>query len=285
MMNLDPDKAKALKKQPPTYFIAPNFTTRPFPDGPLDLGTLVKNLTYCRPINQGSSPSNRVPIPEDQRYTDIKKNVRAAVNTSAGGEASVLARVLDRSIGGEASLRGQRSSDDVYTFRALETVYFYPKPDYVKDCLRLQDVKEYSKMNDYKAALYLITGLKIARGATISTDRGREYEGSAQAGVQVPTGAPVDVSVMASAGVSRASGVVSSFGEPADFVLAVQAQKIYYKRRLFSAGEPTLATKEVVRNAVLVDDDDVPVEDDGETGFDYADLESEEVENLISLDV
>ncbi|KAF6816892.1 pfs domain-containing protein [Colletotrichum musicola] len=213
----------------------------------------------------GSSPSSRVPIPEGQRYTDTKEDVRAAVKASAGAEASVLAKVLDGSVGGDASLRGERSDEEVYTFRTLETVYFYPTPGYIKQCLQLRDVKDYSDMADYQAPL-------------------REYEGSAQAGVQVPTGAPVDVSVAASASVSGASGVVSSFGEPADFVLAVQAQRIYYKRRLFF-GEPTLATKRVVRNAVLVDDDDVPVEDDGETDFDYADLESEEVENLTRLDV
>ncbi|KAF6825961.1 pfs domain-containing protein [Colletotrichum plurivorum] len=283
-INFGSGSAEGLKKQQPTYFVAPNFTTRPFPDGPLDLGTLVEDLEGCYPINQGSSPSSRVPIPEGQRYADTKEDVRAAVKASAGAEASVLAKVLDRSVGGDASLRGERSDEDVYTFRTLETVYFYPTPGYIKQCLQLRDVKDYSDMADYQAPLYLITGLKIARGATISTDRSREYEGSAQAGVQVPTGAPVDVSVAASARVSGASGVVSSFGEPADFVLAVQAQKIYYKRR-FLFGEPTLATKRVVKNAVLVDDEDVPVEDDGETDFDYADLESEEVENLIRLEV
>ncbi|KAF6810480.1 pfs domain-containing protein [Colletotrichum sojae] len=172
-------RAEGLKKQQPTYFVAPNFTTRPFPDGPLDLGTLVEDLESCYPINQGSSPSNRVPIPEGQRYTDTKEDIRAAVKTSAGAEASVLAKVLDRSVGGDASLRGQKSDEEVYTFRALDTVYFYPTPSYIKQCLQLRDVKEYSDMADYQAPLYLITGLKIACGATISTDRSREYEGSA----------------------------------------------------------------------------------------------------------
>lgn len=283
-MNFGHGNADGLKKQQPTYFVAPNFTTRPFPDGPLDLGTLVADLETCYPINQGSSPSSRVPIPEGQRYADSKGDVRAAVKASAGAEASVLARVLDRSVGGDASLKGQRSDEDVYTLRALDTEYFYPTPGYIRQCLRLRDVREYSEMADHKAPVYLITGLKIARGATVATDRSRELEGNAEAGIQVPV-EPVDVQVKASAGVSKGSGVVSSFGEPADFVLAVQAQKIYYKRR-FGFGEPTLATKRVVKNAVLVDDDDVPVEeDDAETDFDFADLDGEEVQNLVSLDV
>lgn len=43
-MNLGPNANDALKQQRPTYLVASNFTTRPFPDGPLDLGTLVEDI-------------------------------------------------------------------------------------------------------------------------------------------------------------------------------------------------------------------------------------------------
>ena len=84
-MNFGPKANDAFKKQQPTYRVAPNFTTRPFPDGPLDLGTLVEELTQYYPITQG--PTNHVAIPEGQRYVDIKEEVNASLKTSLSGEA------------------------------------------------------------------------------------------------------------------------------------------------------------------------------------------------------
>src|SRR3954467_3794920 len=129
-MNFGSKAADALRKQQPTYLVAPNFTTRPFPDGPFDLGTLVDDIKQFYPINQGAT--NRVPIPEGQRYTDIKEDVTASLKTSLSGEASILAKILDRSIGGEASLKGQTKDEDVFTIQKLETVYFHPQPGYLK---------------------------------------------------------------------------------------------------------------------------------------------------------
>ncbi|OIW27698.1 hypothetical protein CONLIGDRAFT_682722 [Coniochaeta ligniaria NRRL 30616] len=274
-MNFGPKANGAFNNQQPTYHLAPNFTTRPFPDGPLDLGTLVEDLQF-HPINLGAA---RVAIPEGQRYTDAKEDVIASLKSSVSGEASILARVLDSSIGGDASLKGQRKEENVYKIQKLETVYFHPQPSYIKQCLQLGDVRDYMEMANYREPVHLITGLKIAWGATISTERGRDLEGKAGADVRVPGGL-VDAQVGGHAAVSSASGALSSFGKPADLVLGIQVLKIYHKRAFF-IGEPTLATKRVVRNAVLVDDEPVVEDEDDET-FKVADLGSSEVEGLVS---
>jgi len=258
--------AAALKNtQKPTYLLAPNFTTRPFPDGPLDLGTVVEDLESFYPINQGTSPSDLsrvVRIPEGQRYTDVKEDVRASARSSSSREASFLASVLDGSMGGDASLRGQRSEEDVYTIARLETVYFYPSPAYVKQVLQLGEVKDYLDMADYKAPVYLITGLKIAWGATVSSEQGRERAGAAGAEVTVPGGGVIDAQVGAHAAVSTTSGTTSSFGKPADFVLGIRVLKVHHKRAFIIAGERTLATERVVKNAVLVGDDGPPMSEE-----------------------
>jgi len=277
-MNFGSKANEAFKKQQPTYHVMPNFTTRPFPDGPLNLGTLVEDLKQYYPINQGAA--NRVPIPKGQRYTDMKEDIKASLKSSFAGEGSILVKVLDRSIGGDASLKGQKKDEDEYEISKLETVYFYPQLSYIKKCLQLTDVKDYSEMANYKEPVYLITGLKIAWGATISTERGRSFAGSAEGGVQVPSG-PIDLQVKAQGAVSSDSEMVSSFGKPADFVLGIQVQKIYHKRA-FLVGESTLAVKRVVKNAVLVDDDEPGPEDvDDEVDFIIADLEDDDLEGLV----
>jgi hypothetical protein len=277
-MNFGSKATDALRKQQPTYHVAPNFTTRPFPDGPFDLGTLVEDIKQFYPINQ--SAINRVAIPEGQRYTDIKEDVNASLKTSLSGEASIIAKILDRSIGGDASLKRQTRGEDVYKIQRLETVYFHPQPGYIKKCLQLWDVKDYNRMTNYKEPVYLITGLKIAWGATISTERDREFSSKAEGGVQAQ-GGPVDIQVKAQAGMSRESGLVSSFGKPADFVLAIQVLKIYHKRPFFG-GQPAVAFKRIVKKATLVDDDDDPEAEaeDEDIEFTIAELDNE-VEGLV----
>ncbi|KAK0727290.1 hypothetical protein B0T26DRAFT_624190, partial [Lasiosphaeria miniovina] len=164
-MNFGSKAGAALKNtQQPTYHLAPSFTTRPFPDGPLDLGTVVEDLQSFHPINQSTS---RIAIPDGQRYVDVKEDVTASAKSSFSGEASFFIRVLDGSIGGDASLKSQRSEENVYTVARLETAYFYPSPSYIKQCLRLTEVNDYLDMANHKAPVYLITGLKIAWGATV----------------------------------------------------------------------------------------------------------------------
>ncbi|KAH8587088.1 hypothetical protein B0O99DRAFT_527431 [Bisporella sp. PMI_857] len=279
-MNFGPAANNAFRKQQPTYQVAPNFTTRPFPKGPLDLGTLVEDLTQYYPINQGAL--NRVTIPEGQRYIDVKEDVKASLKKSISGEASILAKILDRSIGGDAGLKGQKKDEDVYKIERLETVSFYPKPSYIKQCLQLPDVKDYNEMADYKEPVYLITGLKIAWGATIATERGRDFEGKAEGGAHTLVG-PVDLQVKAQVGISSESEMVSSFGKPADFVLGIQVQKIYHKRA-FLIGQRALTVERVTKNAVLVDDDDdepQPGELADEIEFVTVDLSEEEVGALV----
>jgi hypothetical protein len=268
-------KAAQLKQQTPTYHVAPNFSIQPPPDGPLDLGTLVEDLRDYYPINQG--PENRIPLIKDQIYSDVKSDVIATLKGTQSGEGRILARILDRSIGGDASLKGTRKDEDVYKLARLETVYFYPQPTYIKRCLQLQDVKDYNEMVDYKEPLFLVTGLKIARGATISNEHGRELEGSAGANVTAPAGL-LDLQIGASSRLATESGIVSSFGKPADFVVGIQVQKLYHKRK-YLVGDRALKVKRVVKNAVLVDDDDaqVDVEDDEEADYVIEGLDDDEL--------
>ncbi|PHH61269.1 hypothetical protein CDD81_647 [Ophiocordyceps australis] len=277
-MNFGPRVNETFKEQRPTYHVAPNFTTRPFPDGPLDLGTLVEDLKQYYPINQGAA--NRIPIPEGQRYVDVKEDVSGEVKMSLSGEGSLLAKMMECIFRGDASFNSQKKAEDVYKMQKLETVYFCPQPGYIKQCLQLSDVKEYNEMANYKAPVYLVTGLKIAYGATISTERGRCFEAKAGQTIRAP-GGPTDTQVKAQAGVSGASATLSLFGKPADFVLGIQVQKIYHKRAFF-VGEPAARVKKVTKKATLVDDDEEEAEDEGEAEFIVAKLSDDEVQDLVS---
>ncbi|KAM3083980.1 hypothetical protein ACMFMF_001338 [Clarireedia jacksonii] len=169
------------------YRVAPDFAVRPFSNGHLDLGTLVEDDKMFVPINKGAS--NRI-------NTKLKK--------SSSIDARIFAKICDHRYGGDASL--ERQTKNVYTIGKLETRYFYPQLDYIKHCLRLEAVREYNEMTEYKKPVYLVTGLKIAWGVTISKEDDRNF-------------------------FCKFFGKASSPEESADFVLAIQVLKIHHKRR------------------------------------------------------
>ncbi|KAF2182120.1 hypothetical protein K469DRAFT_691715 [Zopfia rhizophila CBS 207.26] len=125
-MNLGPNAKEAFEAAGANLPHRSKFHNSPFPDGPLELGTLVEGIKEYYPINQGT---DRVPIPDGQRYSDTKEDINASVKSSLGGDARLLARVLDRSTSGELSLKEQQSDEDVVSYNgpedSIESDYVY----------------------------------------------------------------------------------------------------------------------------------------------------------------
>ena len=277
-MNFGKSAGDSLINQKPTYHLAPNFTTQPFPKGPLELGTVVEDIELFRPLNQGS---NRIEIAKGERYTDTKEGISASVSKSASGEAGFLAKVLDRSIGGEASLKGQRNKEDVYTIAKLVTHNIFPSRKYINDTLKLPVVLEYLVDTKYQDPVYLITGVKLAMGATIAIKRDSELEGEAAAGVKAQAG-PIDVDVEAKAKAAGKSAVSTTHTKPANFVIGIQVLKLYHTKKNFYSNERLLQKPELeTRKAVLVDDDDAPAQDN----FVVAALDEKDVQGTKLEDV
>lgn len=167
-MNLGTKAGGSVIKQEPPYHQSPNFKTRPFPDGPYELGTVVQDLKHFWPLNEDD---DRVPI--HKRYSDVKEGITASVSKSLDAEVGILARILDRSVGGDASLKSQKSDNDVYHISKLETVYFFPKRKYLSDCVELPNVKDHLEGSNYTEPVYLNTGLKIAWETSIEMTQER----------------------------------------------------------------------------------------------------------------
>lgn len=68
-MNFGKNKTPNLRTQIPSYHLAPVFTHRPHPHGPLRLGTIVDDLVEYFPMNQ--APRDVVPIPDVRRYYGV----------------------------------------------------------------------------------------------------------------------------------------------------------------------------------------------------------------------
>ncbi|KAF5538049.1 major facilitator superfamily MFS-1 [Fusarium phyllophilum] len=275
-MDFGQNSIPELDNQIPTYHVAPNFSILPSPKGKLHLGTLVNNLKDCAPINLGIN--NRVPI-ADERCTFIQKGgVNMVQQHSSGSHGSTLAKVL-HAIRSKASDQRNEDCYSVWIMERLETTYFDPEPTYYKKCLELADVDAFQKLTDHKNPVYLITGLKTARGATMATKRRRILEGAAEAFIQGPEGL-VDLHVGGQASAYSDADLVSSFSEPADFVIGIQVKKLYHKKAFFG-GPPTLKVKSADEGAVLADDGPAIKHDNAdEVNYELRDLDKEDMKDF-----
>ncbi|KAI9172807.1 hypothetical protein HJFPF1_02321 [Paramyrothecium foliicola] len=223
-----------LKGKQPTYHTMPNDTTGPAPDGPLDLGMIVSDTKFFRPITLDRS--RWIPAPEDQVFTNVKEaNVFIAYD-SVGKKASFLTDLFHRLVRGIVGGGVEKTNELSYNFDKLETRYFIPDGDYIKKVVKSQRVAA----REGKRVLLDHRAENCHRGNS----------GVGGAGIQA-AGGPVDVHLDGQVAVSHGSGWESSSGKSSAFVVAVQVQKIYEKRSLLT-GKKDWESKPELQGARLM---------------------------------
>ncbi|KAL6900067.1 hypothetical protein GGI43DRAFT_406227 [Trichoderma evansii] len=226
----------------PTYHLPPNFSTPPPPKGPFHLGTIIKDFDrkeQMYPLNHGKDKNGnakRIAIDKDDIYTDHKGGFEATRWRLKSGELGLWAKCVGvDGLGGGASTSGKCSENDTYKFDSVDTEYFYPSPSYISQCMGLSDVKEYTEVTKYKKAVYLVTGVKVAKGASVRLEADSEIIGKLEVNMNNPVLASVQLGPRAGGRVQEKP--VDDFEESSDIVVGIQCLKIYYKSSLFGAGK------------------------------------------------
>ncbi|KAI1385109.1 uncharacterized protein F4822DRAFT_417329 [Hypoxylon trugodes] len=204
----------------PTYRRAPNFSIPP--NGPLKLGTIVEDLKELLPLNQ----SKQVDIPAGNTYYTKDKGFSITFEKIREHELGAVARIFGLESLGEIGTKYQRNAETAVYIRELETSHFYPSVEYIGASLALGDVKTYMEVTKKRYPVYMITGLKIAHGASWSLSRDSSVGATLEVTVPEPT-------TVVAAGPKLSSTVSSkkttSVEEADSFVLAYRATKIWYK--------------------------------------------------------
>jgi len=242
-----------------TYIVAPNYTTRsPPPDyyavddggegsnnagigakappaGALCLGDIIRDPLQPQliPLNRLS----RLPIPAaDLLPPDVKTDFTATRRTLLSGRlglhAILLAALGLPGAATDASLALSRTTEDVISAARLETLEFLPSDAFVRDAMTLQpDVRAYldgsASGRRPPPPLYMVTGLKVVRGASVRSEAGSAAEGGL--GVGLPLGSATARVLDFSR--TRAEGM--SFEGSTDFVLAFRVNKVLYRKGVF----------------------------------------------------
>ncbi|KAL7785663.1 hypothetical protein V8C43DRAFT_290700 [Trichoderma afarasin] len=230
-----------------TYLSAPNFHIPPPPDCPLVLGQILtdpKDPLYS--LNAGEVV---LPLDHPEISSLPAKGFSATRSQLKEGNFKVWTKLSDLFPIGVSAEGGKRgSSEDVFTIECVETTFFLPTPTYLAKSFQCEAVRSYLDGARWKKSLYIVTGIKVARGAKVksSTVNSKSSHCELSAGL-AQSGLPFSVGV--GAGSKKEANESMSF-ESDGFLLAFEIReikctkkkppstKLYHKGAMFEAGVP-----------------------------------------------
>ena len=243
-------------KPVPTYYSAPNFSIPP-PDanGPLHLGTIIADLKDPVPLNRGV----RVPIPEHEIFRSYLTGFSTTIKNSRNIELGIFTRLLGlEGLGGELGINRGRSQDEQLSIDNLETQYFNPSLEYMNGSMNLQPVKAFRQACRERLPVFLITGIKVARGASASIVKASSLGGTGQLGVMEPFTGLAEIGPKGQGQWTTEHSMM--FDGSSDFVLAYRVTRLRWKG--VAKGKPYTS------GATLSDDTHVPPHElDGSAEF------------------
>lgn len=205
------------------YFLPPDFDNPPPPDGPLSLGHILVDRLDPAPLNPDSIKTIAKP------YSSYKKGFTATRGQLRQGKYGVWAQILEAvGFGGELSVKCDKNTSDTFTIKQLDTTFFNPDQKYVEESMREDAVDAWMKAKSYRKPVYMITGLKVARGASMNVANTSERSGKLDLGIDLtPAAIPVRVGPVIEG--SKTEEERTAFDASSDFVYAFRLRKIWYE--------------------------------------------------------
>ncbi|CZT20870.1 uncharacterized protein RCC_06730 [Ramularia collo-cygni] len=218
---------------PKTYFLCPTSEfIHPPPTGPLCLGSILQSTSAPQyPLNRGSI----VPVPNrdpDVVETDWKKTVSAETVLGMG----VYAQFLQLAVGGlgpEVDVERSRRTVHRFAFDSVTTLSFEPSSQYIEETIKAPAVQEWLKEPKRRftpgVSLFLLTGLKLVKGAKImySTSKGANVSGNI--GINVPS---LGMTFGPKGHWSSTDDDETELGRETEFVFAFRVKRLRFWRKL-----------------------------------------------------
>ncbi|KAF2466866.1 uncharacterized protein BDR25DRAFT_376386 [Lindgomyces ingoldianus] len=215
-----------------TYFLTPSFDYPPPPIGPIRLGNILIDPTLPdRPLNPGSA---LIPPPAEALITTVKSEWKSTLSKSNKASIGLYAKFLDLILGAgaDASTNWERGKGEEYAFDRLETTFFDPATlnGYLESAVKAPNVGRYVEKSRLRKPVYIITGLKIVRGAKAKSSKKSGHGGTLSVGLDgAAMAAPVEAGPELGIQSESEEGVKWSASD--DFVFAYRVSKVKMKKR------------------------------------------------------
>ncbi|KAK1489199.1 hypothetical protein CTAM01_11154 [Colletotrichum tamarilloi] len=236
--------------QNPTYLLAPQWTFRP--GGPIAIGNIIVDPFKPHVVCSYADPSSGSAYATD---TACERNWRMSQETARRFDVSMWSVFLEKiqlKVG--ASRSNVRHGE--YTMDVLETTYLlrHPSHEEIHERCNSPAVKPFMNMERIKAKpVYMITGLKIAKGFAVKQSSSSDRAAHAQVGVEVSPEVSVGAQVSGSKGQREQHG----FEAMQDIIFGYQLLKIepkgWGKRKQLHYGEFMKRKKSGIKDPESVD--------------------------------
>lgn len=210
----------------PTYIPCPNWDI-PATSTLVTLGSLIRD-----PKNPESRIPRSVPppIPSGSLQTGSKTDWQTTSTRLLSGKLGVWAQCLQVvGLGGDLSFGALKSSLEDHRFHTLETHYFLPDDGFLAASLNDDFVQGYLEVHEWRKPVYMITGIKVARGASVASRKAGEADATAKVGADATMiGAPVTLGP--EVGFKKEKGRSVAYAGSTDYVFAYRLKRIRARR-------------------------------------------------------
>ncbi|RSL42206.1 hypothetical protein CEP53_012318 [Fusarium sp. AF-6] len=205
------------------YFFPPDFATAPPPKGPIHLGSILCNISEFDPLNRTVKP-----IPETEIHPiNTKTNFVVTVSDLHSADFGVMAGALELfGVGANASITQTRGNNLVLSCEQVETITFNPTKSYMRDAMKDPAVLSFMNSSIFRVPVYMVTGLKVGRGASFTS--GTSQGATVKANAGLAPGVPAEVGLRG----GRASNAEAeeSWVSQGDIIVAFRVTKMWLNR-------------------------------------------------------
>lgn len=212
-------------------------------------------ITLGQIITSPSQPWTRLapplPIAPNAIATTIKVDWGTQLHHNREHRVGIWAQfaAMILGVGADAEVAFLKKESEIFQFEELETSFFEPDHAYVEaSVVGKEAVAEWAKKNP-RRSVYMVTGIKIARGAAHLRARAKGFNVDLKPGVDATPFSGVPVSGGLLAGVGREKVEKTWFSMSSDFVFAYRLRRIILKRQTVSK------SREYVRGATVAHDE------------------------------
>lgn len=198
--------------------------TQPLPIGDQASAALISG-------GEEPSPASLVPTIDTQIHTIPKTNFRCTFSHHRSNTWGLFAQFLSVfGIGAEGNVSFSRESADSYAFERLETRWFEPSRAFVEVASREANVQGFLRSAGRRTPVYVVTGIKIVSGATVSTAAHKSHGYGGKVGFDA-TSVGVPVTVGPQGGRERGVGEEVGWSCEGPLVFAYQLKRVVYRDR------------------------------------------------------
>jgi hypothetical protein len=233
-----------------TFHVCSSFDAPPPPTGPIQLGYIIKSIDdpYSA-LNSGEY------IEPDHVHRTWKSNFKASSSQIQKCKFGLWSELLQLTgLGGSLNLSHNREAEYIYVFDRVETSFFVPSDEYYMESLSLPSIQRYLKNRRYRSPVYIITGMKVVRGAKVEMIESKGKEAGEKIGFN-RTLAGVPITIGPEAKVTSKIAKLNSFDGSSDFVFAIKVRKLTLKR------DGTIKHRQVTKGAMFGIEREEPAQD------------------------